>query len=198
MDKYFLEFIKDYPVLFYIILVIGGALVISQLVTLGAKFVKWIMGKAQGKVEEELDEKELHENVTNLITKVDDIQTSVEEINEQNKQLQQSIDEVAAKSDEEDNKIREQIAEYTTVIEAFDAKLEETNKMTVLLLESDKEAIKTMITETYYNSMDKGYIEVYKLDAMERLYDKYLKENGNTFVKTLMGKLRELPAHVIE
>ena len=62
-----------------------------------------------------------------------------------------------------------------------------------MLIDSDKEGIRSFITMQYYEAIDKGYIEIYKLEALECRYEKYLKENGDSFIAKLVEELRTLP-----
>ena len=62
-----------------------------------------------------------------------------------------------------------------------------------MVIESDKESNRLSIVSTYYDAMEKGYIEVYLLQALEYRYERYLDENGNSFIENLMKELRRLP-----
>lgn len=62
-----------------------------------------------------------------------------------------------------------------------------------MMIESDKEGNRLSIVSEYYNAMEKGYIEVYLLQALEYRYERYLEENGDSFIENLMKELRRLP-----
>lgn len=63
-----------------------------------------------------------------------------------------------------------------------------------LLLESDKDAIKAYITrEHHYFCYQKEWIDDYSLDCLERRYDHYIEEHGNSFIEQLMSEVRALP-----
>ena len=63
-----------------------------------------------------------------------------------------------------------------------------------LLLESDKDAIKAYITrEHHYFCYQKGWIDDYSLDCLERRYNHYVSEHGNSFIGQLMNEVRALP-----
>lgn len=63
-----------------------------------------------------------------------------------------------------------------------------------ILMESDKDAIKAYITrEHHYFCYQKGWIDDYSLDCLERRYQHYVEENGNSFIKQLMEEVRALP-----
>ena len=62
------------------------------------------------------------------------------------------------------------------------------------LIESDKDDIKAYITkEHHYFVYQKGWIDDYSLDCIERRYDHYVAEGGNSFIKGLMEEIRNLP-----
>lgn len=62
-----------------------------------------------------------------------------------------------------------------------------------MMIESDKESNRLSIVSTYYSATEKGYIEVYLLQALEYRYERYLEENGDSFIENLMKELRSLP-----
>jgi hypothetical protein len=63
-----------------------------------------------------------------------------------------------------------------------------------LLIVSDKDDIKAFITrEHHYFCYQKKWIDDYSLDCIERRYEHYRQEKGNSFVESLMEELRELP-----
>lgn len=63
-----------------------------------------------------------------------------------------------------------------------------------LLIESDKDDIKSYITEKYDLFVkEKGKIDKYNLDCIERRYEHYKEENGNSFVADLVKEIRRLP-----
>lgn len=60
------------------------------------------------------------------------------------------------------------------------------------LIESDRDDIKAYIVEKYHYFYNKGKIDNYNLDCLEKRYAHYLKEHGNSFIKQLMDELRAL------
>ena len=82
---------------------------------------------------------------------------------------------------------------YQTVDE--NKKTQEKMQKTInLLVESDKDDIKSWITERHhYFCYEKGYIDDYNLDCMEKRFKHYIDEHGNSFVEDLMEEVRHLP-----
>lgn len=63
-----------------------------------------------------------------------------------------------------------------------------------MLIASDKDDIKAYITkEHHYFCYEKGYIDDYSLDCLERRYGHYKDEGGNSFAEDLMKDVRTLP-----
>ena len=62
-----------------------------------------------------------------------------------------------------------------------------------LLKDSDKDDIKSYITSEFYRFSQQGWIDSFSLDCLERRYDHYIKEDGNSFIKSLMQRIRKLP-----
>ena len=97
----------------------------------------------------------------------------------------------------------EEESEQTTVKENIDelfkmqkAQKESIDKLTEsvnLLLQSDKDDIKAWITEKHhYYCYQLKYIDDFSLDCIEKRYNHYKKEGGNSFVEDLMRDLRSL------
>ena len=97
--------------------------------------------------------------------------------------------------EKEDKKIEEltknqkQTCEYLALIA----------KKVDLLIDSDKNDIKTWITEKHhFFCYEKNWIDDYSLDGIEKRYKNYEDENGNSYVSKLMKDLRALPNEPLE
>lgn len=63
-----------------------------------------------------------------------------------------------------------------------------------MLIESDKDAIKSYITENHhYYCYQKHWIDDFNLDCLERRFRHYEDEGGNSFINGFMEELRALP-----
>lgn len=63
-----------------------------------------------------------------------------------------------------------------------------------LLIQSDKDDIKSYITrEHHYFCYQKKWIDDFSLDCLERRYQHYADEGGNSFIEDFMQELRALP-----
>lgn len=86
------------------------------------------------------------------------------------------------------------LEKYDTVLGNIIDNINELKDETQLLISSDKDAIKAFITEKHhYFCYTQKWIDDYSLDVLERRYEHYVDEKGNSFVKDLMEELRELP-----
>lgn len=87
----------------------------------------------------------------------------------------------------------EQIKTLTEQQKKTDEKIEEIIKAIQLLTQSDKDDIKAWITEKHhYFCYEKKHIDDYSLDCIERRYNHYKEEGGNSFIDDLMDDLRSL------
>lgn len=63
-----------------------------------------------------------------------------------------------------------------------------------MLIDSDKDDIKSYITrEHHYFCYQVGWIDDFSLDCLERRYQHYEDEGGNSFIAGFMNELRTLP-----
>lgn len=60
------------------------------------------------------------------------------------------------------------------------------------LIDSDKDDIKSYITEKHDYFCKLGHIDKYNLDCLEKRYSHYLDEGGNSFITDMMEELRHL------
>ena len=110
-------------------------------------------------------------------------------------------------TEEEQDKIdiTKQLADISAQIENINAqhtldrqelikKIDETNATISVLLASDKDDIKSWITEKHhYFCYERKCIDYQSLDCIEKRYGHYVDEGGNSFVADLMNEIRALP-----
>lgn len=105
----------------------------------------------------------------------------------QREKEKREIEEHFTKQDEKIESLRESLQKN---IETLDQIL---NKID-LLMDSDKDSIKSYITEKHHYFVNENkWIDDYSLDCLERRYKHYVNEGGNSFVLDLMEDLRDLP-----
>ena len=75
-----------------------------------------------------------------------------------------------------------------------DETLDSLTKKIDMLIDSDKDAIKSYITkEHHYFCYEVGWIDDFNMDCLERRYNHYADEGGNSFICGFMEQLRALP-----
>lgn len=152
-----------------------------------------ILKKAEeGRVDSEFKDEmlELAANLKNIKT---DFSSTIDNLNQQMEVLSKTVSEIKEASDESDTTLVNKMNQYETRQEEINAKIDAVHENMNLLIESDKESIRSFITLQYYECQEKGYIEVYVLQALEDRYEKYLVENGDSFIANLVKEMRKLP-----
>lgn len=76
----------------------------------------------------------------------------------------------------------------------LDKALERLSKKVDLLIDSDKDDIKTFLTkEHHYFCYQVGWIDDYNLECCEKRFSHYQEEGGNSYIAGFMEDLRKLP-----
>ena len=110
-------------------------------------------------------------------------------------------------TEEEQDKIdiTKQLADISAQIENINAqhtldrqelikKIDETNATISILLASDKDDIKSWITQQHhYFCYELKCIDDFSLDCIEKRFAHYKDEGGNSFIAALMAEIRALP-----
>lgn len=92
------------------------------------------------------------------------------------------------------NTMKETIRFNSTEIQHMKKDLLLLDKKINMLVHSDRDAIKAYITkEHHYFVYQRGWIDDYSLDCIEKRYTHYKEYEGNSFIKELMEDLRSLP-----
>lgn len=105
---------------------------------------------------------------------------------EQRKELQEEIDDL--------NKFYDEKKRVDNAFANIDRTFEKINKQIDMLMESDKEDIKSYIVkEHHFFVYTQGWIDDYSMECLERRFAIYRKEHGNSFVEGLMNEIRALP-----
>ena len=106
-----------------------------------------------------------------------------------------------SKEQEEKDRLRERLddgnkkfKELFDIQEVQNQQISQITDKIDLLIASDMDEIKSFITrEHHYFCYQKGWIDDYSLDCIEKRYNHYKDEGGNSFVKGLMEEIRRLP-----
>lgn len=103
-------------------------------------------------------------------------------------------DEVVISEKDEKEDMYDHINALDDTLKEFSEQLDALTDKVNLLIKSDRDDIKAFITkEHHYFCYQKGWIDDYSLDCLEKRYSHYVEEKGNSFIKQLMTELRDLP-----
>ena len=99
-----------------------------------------------------------------------------------------------AKKTQTSVQIIEDIEKHEQEIDEINSSIKDLTKKIDILIDSDKDAIKAYITKEYhYFCYERGWIDDYSLDCIEKRYEHYEAQGGNSFIEDLMKELRDLP-----
>lgn len=103
--------------------------------------------------------------------------------------------------DKEKEVLEERLVYGADKMRALDKQQKQTNeqlkvihKQLEMLISSDKDDIKTDLTKDHhYFCYKKKWIDDYSLDCMQRRFERYVEEGGNSFIEKLMDEVKDLP-----
>lgn len=131
--------------------------------------------------------------IKEVVNAIDWIRDRIKKINDKDnrekkkyKTLQEEIDDL--------NKLYEKKKEIEANFEKLNEAIDKINLKIELLTESDKEDIKSFITNQHHFFVYKQeWIDDYSMECLEKRFKVYEKEHGNSFVLGLMNEIRALP-----
>lgn len=95
-------------------------------------------------------------------------------------------------NEKQDNNLR--LYEIEKNYEEISKILDKLNESVNLLIKSDRDDIKAYVTKEHHKlCYEKGWVDDYTLDCLEKRYSHYVEEHGNSFVEQLMNEIRALP-----
>ena len=98
------------------------------------------------------------------------------------------------KQNEQIDKIKEDIQLLIDNQEKIFKEIELFKQQLEMIIESDKDDIKSWITEKHhFYCYEIKWIDDYSMDCIEKRYRHYKDEGGNSFIEELMNELRGLP-----
>lgn len=105
------------------------------------------------------------------------------------------IKKIEEKDKEQDQKIEQILEAQKNSSENIDLILQQVQS----LIKSDRDAIKAYITkEHHYFCYEARWIDDYNLDCLEKRYQRYVEEGGNSFIESLMEEVRALPRRPVQ
>ena len=98
------------------------------------------------------------------------------------------------KQNEQIDKVKENMQILIDNQEKIFKEMELFKRQLEMIIESDKDDIKSWITEKHhFYCFERKWIDDYSMDCIEKRYGHYKDEGGNSFIKELMNELRSLP-----
>lgn len=97
------------------------------------------------------------------------------------------------KKEQKTTSIEDQIKSILISQKELYQQIEQINGTIQILVKSDKDDIKSFITKEYHNFTIQGWIDDYSLDCIEKRFEHYKDEGGNSFIEQLMKEIRKLP-----
>lgn len=113
-------------------------------------------------------------------------------ISEEQKEEQYSA-QILEKMEELEDQISVLYDENTRAFNDIRSTLKNHEDTLELLIQSDKDDIRADIVKQHHYFITKGYIDDFSMDAIERRYDHYKQEGGNSYITDLVHDLRALP-----
>lgn len=206
MESEFLHWLDGFPLhLGTVLSIILGAVGISSAIITGIIKVKHDYETRITEIAlQEETERKFKEDIQKMMTEVTLLKENTEFLSTQyattTRELKDKIDRISnivtetrEVSDNRDNIIEEQLKRYNNNLYEFRQEIQTNKDQLSLLIDSDKQSIRSFIVDKYYQVMNDGYINTHLLEVLEERYEKYLKENGNGYVKALMEEIRDLP-----
>lgn len=173
------------------IIVVGGGFIIAFNKS-ARDFFKKHDRKVRKEQRDSIDDAEFKQQMLELMSGVKEIQTNMIAIDKKVDGLSETIKTVEKTSKESDDELRKRLDSTEEQFCSLHEKQDIISGNVQLLIESDKESNRSFITLEYYKAIEKGYIEVYTMQAIEYRYEKYLQEHGDSFINGLIKELREL------
>lgn len=121
-------------------------------------------------------------------------QRTLQSVNESTSSIE-LIKKIEEKDREQDHKIEQILEAQKNSSENIDLILQQIQS----LIKSDRDAIKAYITkEHHYFCYEVRWIDDYNLDCLEKRYQRYVEEGGNSFIESLMEEVRALPRRPVQ
>lgn len=183
MESQFIELISKHTLGYIVVVILGGLAAVFGIYKLITEMKSLYDKKIMEKKEKERSSEQFRMDVKTSLEKLQNVSNEVSLLNTNISTLQTDFNNFRADTINSLDGIRKTQKIYNDELNT--------------LLESDKESIKAYIITEYQKWQRLHYIDIYAMQSLETRYEKYLKENGNTFVATLMHRLRSLPGKYV-
>lgn len=184
MDPTIIDWLNQYNVKVGSVIIVIGiiVLIISTIYKGRQQYDKLLEDMVQRRIKKEEEDKKEEEQFIHISTTLNKLSDDIEK-------LSVRIDDIDKRLSNSENFV----SNTDKMITYIQRELDEQKRNTELLIDSDKENIKSLLLSNYYRWTKRGKIDLYTLNTLEEKFKKYEKENGNTFVEDLMKQMRSLP-----
>lgn len=154
------------------------------------KYDSMLNGIVQKRVVKLKAEEEEKRKETETDRKINNLSVTVNSINDTMSKMQETMDRLSDNLSKSESSMRE----LENTIEKIRKDMTKNSSNIEILLDSDRENIRSEILHQYYKCTKYGKIDLYTLNVLEDKFKKYsVVENGNSFVENMMNELRMLP-----
>lgn len=160
-----IELFKEYPVGQILILLIMIVLATKEVVEL----IKWINANNKERFNVEYDKKQKEEILEKYKETNDEMQ----------KRMANCYSSIEGKID--------------GLAEDMGKRMDGMEEQLKILTDSDMHDIKSWIVEKHHTYIKKGWIDDFAIDLIEKRYNDYVKEGGNSYIHNLVEEIRTLP-----
>ena len=102
-------------------------------------------------------------------------------------------------TEEKYNELKNQLdtlmSEFHGFSQRMENKMENIDSQLIQLAQSDMHDIKSWMVEKHHQLIEAGWVDDFTMDTIEKRFDDYKKENGNSYVEGLVNEIRALPHH---
>lgn len=102
-------------------------------------------------------------------------------------------------AEERYNELKDQldtlISEFRGFRQTVEDRTENIDSQLAQLTQSDMHDIKSWMVEKHHQLIEAGWVDDFTMDTIEKRFDDYKKENGNSYVEGLVNEIRALPHH---
>ena len=184
MDPTIIDWLNQYNVKVGSVIIVIGiiVLIISTIYKGRQQYDKLLEDMVQKRIKKEEEDKEEEEQFVHISTTLN--------------KLSDDIEKLSVRMDDINNRLgnsEDFVSNTDKMITYIQRELDVQKRNTELLIDSDRENIKSLLLSNYYRWTKIGKIDLYTLNTLEEKFKKYKKENGNTFVEDLMKQMRSLP-----
>lgn len=173
-----LELLTAYEISDILIFIVILALAVKEFIS----FVDWVKKKIDSfKQEEILDQKEQD--------KIDSYDAKLKANSDKILSLETRMSNLEKRLEETEQEFRTFLKQQNEINNNLQILMKKVN----ILLDSDKEDIKAYVTEKHHYYIHRRWIDDFTLECIEKRFQCYQEEEGNSFVENLVNDLRKLP-----